>query len=352
MLAVMQHLRNNRAVRLTALAPKHGPLAEQLRNAQIEHVAFSLRNSNGDRLPDDEVANQLRRSLLRLKPDRLHANSLSMSRLLGRLHDRLPKMAISGHIRDIMKLSRRAIQDLNQLDGLVAVSRATRNFHVDQGIDPTLLRVIYNGIDASVFRPRDNRDLRHQLHPRISDDAIVLLNVGQICLRKAQQDLAHTAVRLLPANSRLHVVLAGERHSSKAESIALEKEIVASFEEAGCRRHLHLLGHRTDIENWMQAADLLVHTARQEPLGRVLLESAACGLPVIATDVGGTREIFDGTPGAEVIPADHQKALYSAIEQAVSELDERRQLAQQAAPEIARRFSIQQATDELLNFWS
>ena len=44
MLAVMQHLRNNRAVRLTALAPKHGPLAEQLRNAQIKELAEFLKN--------------------------------------------------------------------------------------------------------------------------------------------------------------------------------------------------------------------------------------------------------------------------------------------------------------------
>jgi glycosyltransferase involved in cell wall biosynthesis len=64
----------------------------------------------------------------------------------------------------------------------------------------------------------------------------------------------------------------------------------------------------------MPECDLLVHAARQEPLGRVLLEAAACGLPVVATDVGGTREIFPTEQdGAVLVPVDDDAAMAEAI---------------------------------------
>ena len=63
----------------------------------------------------------------------------------------------------------------------------------------------------------------------------------------------------------------------------------------------------------MQAADLLVHAARQEPLGRVLLEAAACELPVMATDVGGTREIFGDGPSVVLVPPGDPGALADSL---------------------------------------
>ena len=55
---------------------------------------------------------------------------------------------------------------------------------------------------------------------------------------------------------------------------------------------VHFLGNRHDVAQLLSECTALVHAARQEPLGRVLLEAAACGTAVVATDVGGTREIF------------------------------------------------------------
>jgi len=58
----------------------------------------------------------------------------------------------------------------------------------------------------------------------------------------------------------------------------------------------------------------LVHPARQEPLGRVLLEAAASGLPVVATAVGGTAEIFPpGSHSAVLVPPDDPAGLAGAV---------------------------------------
>jgi glycosyltransferase involved in cell wall biosynthesis len=55
---------------------------------------------------------------------------------------------------------------------------------------------------------------------------------------------------------------------------------------------------------------VLVHPARQEPLGRVLLEAAASGVPIVATDVGGTAEIFPPlSQTARLVPSDNPEAV-------------------------------------------
>jgi glycosyltransferase involved in cell wall biosynthesis len=64
-----------------------------------------------------------------------------------------------------------------------------------------------------------------------------------------------------------------------------------------------MLGERHDMARIYPELDLVLHPARQEPLGRVLLEAAACGRAIVATDVGGTREIFPPDALAAVLVA-------------------------------------------------
>ena len=61
------------------------------------------------------------------------------------------------------------------------------------------------------------------------------------------------------------------------------------------------MGVRSDVDRMLGEATLLVHPARQEPLGRVLLEAAAAGIAVVTTTVGGTREIFPPDRNAAIL---------------------------------------------------
>jgi glycosyltransferase involved in cell wall biosynthesis len=99
---------------------------------------------------------------------------------------------------------------------------------------------------------------------------------------------------------------------------------------------VHFLGDRDDVPWLMNEARLLVHAAREEPLGRVLLEACASGLPVVATAVGGTAEIFPADCGAAVlVPQDDAESMCRAILGLL--LDEsRRRVMCQAARKRAR----------------
>jgi glycosyltransferase involved in cell wall biosynthesis len=334
---------------IMALAPRVGRLAEALRGTSIQHVPFDLRDNADARLPRDQVFAKLVELIRRQTPELLHANSLSMGRITGAVADQLAIPCVA-HLRDIIGLSRTAINDLNQNHTLIAVSHATREFHLAQGLSAARTRVMYNGVDSERFRPRPKTDaLCREL--KISENSFVVLTIGQIGLRKGQDVLAAAARAIVDSVSPAHFVIVGERNSSKDETIAYEAKLQTEFARAGLSDRLHLLGYRDDVEHLMNEADLLVHPAKQEPLGRVLLEAAASELPIVATDVGGTREIVTDSVSARLVAPSNCEQLTDAVIELANDKKLRAQHAAAARQRVTRDFTPRAVADNLTNTW-
>jgi glycosyltransferase involved in cell wall biosynthesis len=240
-------------------------------------------------LPLAEKRCNLEKILREYPADLVHANSLSMGRLSGPV---LVQQEIPGvtHLRDIIRLSHAAIGDLNRHERLFAVSEAAWAFHIQQGIDPAKCVTLYNGVDLQEFRPKTpTKYLHHELG--LPEEARLLGSIGQIGMRKGQ-DVLIDAVESILEPLNLHLLLVGERFSNKNEAIQFEKDLRSCASRKPFEGRVHFLGIRNDIADLLPELTLLVHPARQEPLGRVLLESLACGVAAIATDVGGTSEIL------------------------------------------------------------
>jgi glycosyltransferase involved in cell wall biosynthesis len=171
--------------------------------------------------------------------------------------------------------------------------------------------------------------------------------IGQISLRKGQDLFVQAALAIAPELPHVHYLVVGQRLSEKAESRRFEEELRAVAEGPLAGR-LHLLGVRGDVAGILNELTLLVHPARQEPLGRVLLEAAACGVPIVATDVGGTREIFPPEDrAARVVAAGNASALAAAILDLLADaaMRERLRLAARRRAECA--FDARRAGAEL-----
>jgi glycosyltransferase involved in cell wall biosynthesis len=112
---------------------------------------------------------------------------------------------------------------------------------------------------------------------------------------------------------------------------------------------VHFVGVRSDISGLMNECTLLVHAARQEPLGRVLLEAAASGLATVATDVGGTREIFrTENDGAVLIRRDSDDELANAIRTLLTDENLRGTLAAAGRRRAESAFDIRAAAARLI----
>lgn len=323
-------------------APEHGPLADELRRRDVE-VLPAAPGDLGQRR--QQLADLLRRRSF----DLVHANSLAMGRLSGPVAVAAGVPSLS-HLRDIVRLSAQAIADLNCHSRLLAVSDATRRWHVGQGLDAEKTHVQYNGVDLERFRPRPKSgQLLRELG--LSPQSLLLGTIGQICLRKGHDVLVQAACRLAERWPQAHYVLVGERWSQKDESREFEAALRRASEGLLAGR-VHLLGPRDDVDRLLAELDLVVHPARQEPLGRVLLESAAAGVAVVATDVGGTPEIFPiGSDTALLVPPGDPDALAAAIDRLLGDPALRSQLGLAARRRSEQTFDIRRRAAELVEHY-
>lgn len=305
-------------------APAEGALADELRARGIDVIPLQATDEAGRRRSQDELRRQLAVILSAQRPDLLHANSLAMGRLAGPVARelRVPSLA---HLRDILRLSAQAVEDLNCNDRLLAVSEAARAFHVAQGLPSEKVQVLHNGVDLAEFRPRLATGYLHR-ELGIPPDSRLIATIGQIGLRKGQDVLLQAVPKALERFPEVHFLIVGERNSGKEESRAFEAKLRrAANATAG---HVHFLGRRDDMPRLLNELTLLVHPARQEPLGRVLLEAAASGVAVVATDVGGTAEIFPpDAAAARLVPPNDAGSLALAIAELLEDESQRLSLA-------------------------
>lgn len=312
MLASLDWLKQHEpSLEFIAIAPDAGPLASELRGRGLEILPWGLSDNSGLRPTREQQELSLLDLVRQAAPDLVHANSLAMGRLTGSVAGRLTAPTTS-HLRDIIHVSASAMADLNRNRRLFAVSQATRDAHVARGMDADRVVVVRNGIDLERFQPRPRQGwLRQEL--RLPDSAVMLATIGQIGLRKGQDVLAEAAPAIVRAIPEAHFLVLGTRSSTKAESIEFEQAIHQRFAGQGLTPHLHCLGYRDDVAALLTEIDLLVHPANQEPYGRVLLEAAASGVPVVATDVGGTSEIVLNSVTGQLVPPRDPNALATSV---------------------------------------
>jgi glycosyltransferase involved in cell wall biosynthesis len=334
-----------------ALAPAASPLAAALDDLGVPAIPFAVRGDDRRR-PAADIDAELDAVIRRVKPDLLHANSLSMGRLTGAATGRTGTPA-TAHLRDIVRLSTAAVERLNANRALIAVSQAVREFHSGQGIDAARLRVVYNGIDArqAALRLESQRasGLRGELG--LPAEAFLAATVGQICLRKGQDVFARAAVLAAADMPQAHFLLIGQRHSSKRETVEYEASIAREFKRAGLAGRFHPLGYRADMHELWPQLDLLVHAARQEPFGRVLLEAAVSGCPIVATGVGGTPEILADQRSALLVEPEAPRRIADAMIRLYSDAALRQRLSAVARIDVAQRFALERCASQLADVW-
>ena len=343
-LSLLPFLRE-RGVRFRVFAPLQGAVAEAVAALEIELVPFCVADHSSLAKRRERLAELLRKH----RPTLLHANSLSMGRLAGPVATELPLSSIA-HLRDIIRLNGTAIADLNRHRALLAVSEATRNFHVAQGINAGRCTVLYNGVDLQRFRPAEPTGFLHR-ELGIPLDAPLLGVIGQLGIRKGQDFLLDALCPVFAERPNGHLIIVGQRWSGKDESVHYEKRLRTVAATEPYRNHVHFLGVRQDIPELLRELTLLVHPARQEPLGRVLLEAAASGLAVVASNVGGTVEIF-GNDSARLFDVNDSATLRSIITQLLDSAELRRRLGIAARKRCENLFSAERCAERMLAIYA
>lgn len=184
---------------------------------------------------------------------------------------------------------------LRRYSALISISESLSDFTTTYtGAD---VATIHYGLAAPVDPPTRDEE---------TGEAIRLLSVGRLEEQKGF-DIAIQAMEPVAraSNARLLIAGDGEQRRLLADRVT----------DLGLTDRVSLLGNRSDVHELMLNADILIHPARWEGFGLVLLEAMRAGLPVVATKIGAIPEVVaDGVTGLLVPPNDPDKLAAAAIE--------------------------------------
>ena len=193
---------------------------------------------------------------------------------------------------------------LPKANKVVAVSRALADEVAALGVPRDKIAIVMNGVDASLFHPRDRAAARAELG---LPPGPLALYVGNLKVEKGVLDLAAAwkiAAEATPG-ATLAIIGGGP---AKAEL------------EAAIGERVMLLGPQplAKIPTWMAACDVLVLPSHAEGTPNVVLEALACGRRVVATDVGGIPDLITNETLGQLVPLRDPKALAVALAHALT----------------------------------
>ncbi|MFC5439097.1 glycosyltransferase family 4 protein [Rhodanobacter ginsenosidimutans] len=207
-------------------------------------------------------------------------------------------------------LRRRQIRSaLRGAGAVVAVSRALAEKALAIGAAPDRVHVVYNGVDSDRFSPGSRGEARARLG--LSSQEPLLLYVGNLKSSKGCLDLLEAFPALLAKQPQARLIYVGAGPCSPA---LLERAAAL-----GCSDRVSLAGAvaHAALGDWFRAADLLCLPSHNEGVPNVILEAMACGIPVVATRVGGIPEVVPEYAGL-LVPSQEPAALSAALVEAVA----------------------------------
>jgi sugar transferase (PEP-CTERM/EpsH1 system associated) len=181
------------------------------------------------------------------------------------------------------RLFRRAAYAMT--DAIFAVTRELRDFHARQAwIRPERMGVMYNGVDTQRFAPCEETRTATRKELGMPEDSFVVGTVGRLVPIKDHQTLLKAAGMLSAKGIDVRVLLVG----SGPERERLQATAASALEGRVC-----FAGDSDRVPELLNAMDVFVLPSLREGMSNTLLEAMACGLPVLASNVGGNPEIIE-----------------------------------------------------------
>jgi glycosyltransferase involved in cell wall biosynthesis len=228
-------------------------------------------------------------------------------------------------------------------DVVVANSAAAARRAVDiDRVDPGKVRIIRNGVLIPIPPSRVERDRLRQGWG-VDPDEVVLGCVANYSPVKAQERLIAAVGQLVAEGQRVRLVLVGEGPMRPA----LEAQVRA----LGLETAVHLAGSTPDARSTYAGFDVAVQASVREGLPNALLEAAAAGLPIVATDAGGSGEIVLDAETGLLVPVEDAAAMVAALRRIVTDAELRRRLGAAARDHAARTFGMDRFIAEFADLY-
>lgn len=322
-----------------------GPYVVQLESQGIRHIGLTRSTRAVDWRADVATAREFASVCRRIRPDIVHTHNPKPG-VYGRIGARLARVP---HVVNTVhglyaqpgdSLGRRAL-----VYGLERVAATCSDAELVQnpedvsvlrrlGIPKRKVHLLGNGVDLTRFDPERHvsarRDVREQLG--IGDDEVVIGLIGRLVREKGYREVFAAAREVRTRHPLTRFVVAGPEDPDKGDAIT-RSEIERAAVEG-----VVFLGLRQDVERVYRALDLYVLASHREGFPRSAMEAAAMGLPIVATDIRGCRQVVEDGRTGLLVPVRDPDALAAAIGTLVDDAQRRRGMGAAARCKAVREF--------------
>lgn len=336
-----------------------GPFVEQLEADGIRHVPLSHSTRSIAPLHDVLAGPELYRLLRDLAPDIVHTHNPKPG-IYGRIAARaagVPVVVNTVHglyaTSDDTLRRRAVVYGLERIAACFSDAELVQN---PEDIDTLAalriprerLQLLGNGIDLDRFSPGANNGARRRVRAEIGarDDNVVVGAIGRLVWEKGYGELFFAAAELREQFPNVMFVVAGPAEPTKSDGI--DAAAIARAEGAGVR----FLGYRSDVEDIYAALDVYVLASHREGFPRSAMEAAAMGLPIVATNIRGCRQVVEaGVTGLLVEPHD-ARDLARAIARLATDPRVRESMAKAARLKALHDFDQRRVIDITLKLYA
>ncbi len=318
-----------------------GELADDLKKKGIR-VYFTDRKSGIDL----RQVFSLSKIIKEFKPDIIHAHQYTpvFYSLLGKMLCGDVKLIFTEHGRcfpDNVSRKRRLFNRLlfGKISAITAVCEFTKRALVEnEGIESDRIEIIYNGVKSDLAAdPIDKESIG------VCDDCPVAVHLGNFRPVKNQEFALRGLKLLLERGKRVCFVFIGDGDTLR--------RCVALSEELGVGDYVRFLGRRNDVFSILPLADFMINTSISEAFSVALLEGMSVGLPVVATDVGGNREIVLHNRTGLLVGVDADDEFADAVEYLLCDSDARERLGKAGRERVISEFSFERMNRSYLSLY-
>ena len=282
--------------------------------------------------------------LKRIAPDVILSNSMVSpwgavsALLLNRPHIWWVKeFGQSDHNLDFYFTFQKTLEVINEASNSVVTNSAAVKHALFPALGPEKCQVASNIVSLPPSLAYDQPYFRH------ASSIKLIIAAGNVIRQKGQADAVHAVIKLIKNNRDVELCLVGRIYSYFGDSLQ------ALVKLEGLEDRIHFLGYLDNIRPVLEQADIYLMCSEMEAFGRVTVEAMMLGLPVIATNTGGTVELMeDGKNGLLYSPGD-VSALVDRIEYFIAQPGKIKEFGQYASVRILQKLAEQPADVVLLD---
>lgn len=332
--------------------PRSGSLTELFREFNLEYKFLNLGVNRRKYYNPQGIVNRfsrfiqayrvLKKEAIHWRADTIYTNTILI--WVGLVVARRLKLSHFWHLHEILEqgIPKRIFGFFlsRNNDTFICVSKAVIGCWKDYFKQKSQTHLLYNGVVKPVYN--ETNILRKEIP--LSQDSVIIGLIGRINLIKGQSYFIEIAREINKTQKNIEFMIVGDPYPGNEYLVDELKKKIADYGLL----NVHLLGFRKDIGNIIHSLDILIlASVKDDSFPLVILEAMSSGLPVVATNQGGAKEMLEDDKSGIFIPLNNAVIAAEKIKPLLNDVEKRKEMGKHACTFVNKHFSEKSFRDNL-----